>query len=143
MNFAVITFTKVDDVAFVPSESETECLGMLLCASNAKIEVVASSIFSSLTITRTGSSSSSGVLSLPSMGSHHRASSAWCMTPAQCTTSKSNSNIRSCHRVIISVASAKFEIHQSEQWSVRMVSYVPSEYGRRRSTHQTMAINFC
>lgn len=64
-----------------------------------------------LVIIRTENSSWSGVMSIPSMGSHYRASAARCLKPARCRTSKSNSDRQSSHVASLPVAFAEFKNH--------------------------------
>lgn len=101
---------KNDGVVFVPSASVTDCANKLICASNTKILVVVLSIFLPLETTRTVSFFS-GLFSLPSMGSRDRASVAWCLTPARCSTPESNLERRNRQLASLPVASAKFKIH--------------------------------
>lgn len=77
-----------------------------VCASNARSEM----------------SYSSEHVSLPILRSGDYASAAWCLIPAHCTTSKSNSENRRCHQAARPVQSANVRIHFSAPWSVRMVN---------------------
>lgn len=68
---------KVGGMVSVRGALVTDCVGVLVCASSAKTVVVLSCTFLPLAITRSGSSSASGVLSVPSVGSRARASADW------------------------------------------------------------------
>lgn len=138
-DWAVMNSIGVGGVASVPSESKIACKIVLVRVSIAKTEIVVSLMFSPLPISRTGSLPSSAVLPVPSVGSRDRVSAGRGLIPAQCTKSKSNSKRRSCNRSSIPVASAKFKVHRSKSWSVRMVSRVLSRYEHRSSTDQTLA----
>lgn len=118
----VLNSANFSDVASVPSALVMDWVGVLVRASNVKMVVVVSYVFSPLAITRTRSSSSSGVLSVPSVSSSDRASIACYLTPGRCTMSKSNSDRRSRHCESFPVASAKWNTYQSKSCSVRMVN---------------------
>lgn len=90
----------------------------------------------------TGTSSSRGVVSSPSVSSLDIASGAICILPGRCTTSNSNSCSRSRQRASLPVASVMFMIHFSASWSVRNVNLVPSRYGLRSMTGHTIARHF-
>lgn len=102
-------------MAFVPSASIIDCASVLLCVPKATTVIVVASIFLPLAVTGTGSSSSSGVLLVPSVGDHNRASAAWSLTPARCRSSKSNSDrqshIHSRDRADLPAGAAKFKIY--------------------------------
>lgn len=74
--------TKADNVAFAPSALVTDCSSMLVCDVYARMVIVVSPIFSPFAITRIGSSTSSRVLPVPSVGIRGRASTVWCSNSA-------------------------------------------------------------
>lgn len=113
VDWAGINVGTTGGLASVLSESVTKCISKLKYAFYANILVVASSTFLSLAITKTRSSYSSNLLSVPSVGSRDKASAAWWLTPARCMTSMSSFNRRSHYRASLQVASAKFNMQQS------------------------------
>lgn len=127
---------NVGGVVSVPSEWVKECSKDLVCASSAIMVAVVSFISSPLSITSQNLKFvSRSLLLLPIVDNRHRASAVWFLTPAQFTTSKSNSDRRN---MSLPIPSALFKIH-CKLWSVRMVSRVLSRYGHERSTDQTIA----
>lgn len=128
---------KVGFVASVSSAAVPHCVGMLVCAANAKMVVELPSIFLSPAITRTGSSSSNGVFSVLSVGSRDRTPAAWCLKRARSKMLKSKSDRLS--RASPPVESAKFKVHRSESCSVRRMNRVPSRCGPKGSIHRTIS----
>lgn len=64
---------------------------------------------------------------------------AWCLIPALCTVSNSNSINRSLQRASLPVTSTRFSIQRSTWWSVRNLNLAPFEYGRNNRIAGTTA----
>lgn len=107
-----MNFAKFGVVASVPSVSVTECAGVLVCASNANMVAVVSSILPRHVIIRSGILFSSSVLSVPPVSSQDRVSAVRYLILAQCSTSKTRSDRQSRYCASLLVTSAKFKIHQ-------------------------------
>lgn len=70
----------------------------------------------------TGTSSSTGDLSIPVVSNRDNASPAWCFTLARRTTSKSNIDARKLHLASFPVVYLILCTHQIASWSVRSVN---------------------
>lgn len=89
-----------------------------------------------------GGSSSESIFISPSVRHSDIASPVWCFTPARWTISQSN--LENCKRHLASLlgASENFNKDLNKSPSVRIVSSLPSRYGRRCSPAHKMARNY-
>lgn len=101
-------------------------------------------VFSCLcaSITSSGMSFLSGLLSLPFVANSKDASPAWYLIPVWCMTLKSKSENRTPHRASRRVEFAKLRIHFSPALSVRIVSQWPSQYSRKRKRVHTIDLHW-
>lgn len=77
-------------------------------------------------------------LSTPFKGSRDRASAVWCLISALRTTSKTNSDRLTCHLAGLPISLVKPSIKRCESWTVRMIHFVSSGYGRSKCTAHTI-----
>lgn len=81
----------------------------------------------------------SALVSSSFVASRNNASGAWYLIPARYTSSKSNSDSRSCSRASWFVECAKLRICVNASWSVRMVNRWPSKNRRKKKMAFTIA----
>lgn len=92
--------------------------------------------------TKTGTLSSTGVLSVPFVGNRDGASAAWHLMPVQCTMLSSNSDKRCRHRDSFQEASDFAMSHLRALWSVLTVNRIHCRYGRSKKLADIMARHY-
>lgn len=121
MNFVAIWDTEGSSSAIVLSALLT--LWWFWSFSLASLALFA------VTLSGTGKVWFKSVLAHLSVGSHGSAPADWCLMPALCATSASNSGKGRRHPASFRDVSWRFKIQGSALWSVRNLNQEPSRYG--------------
>lgn len=88
-----------------------------------------------------GISSSCGFVYSLIVASPNNALAVWCLISTQCITSKLNFDSWKGYWAIWVIKSAKLRIYLSASWSIRMVNWWPSKYGREKRKAPTIAMH--